>query len=59
MEYVTTGHGGNVALKRKEPSDYQVSILEVAGSNADISDILEMEERWKQKLQTKAMGLNR
>jgi hypothetical protein len=59
MEYVTTGHGGNVALKRKDPSDYQVTILEVAGSNAEINDILAMEERWKQKLQAKAMGLNR
>jgi hypothetical protein len=40
MEYATTGHGGNVALKSREPSDYQVSILEVAGSSAQIEDVL-------------------
>jgi hypothetical protein len=59
MEYVTTGHGGNVALKSREPSDYQVSILEVAGSNDNIDDILKMESRWKLKLQSKEMGLTR
>jgi hypothetical protein len=59
MEYVTTGHGGNVALKSREPSDYQVSILEVAGSSLQIEDILKMEARWKEKLQSREMGLNR
>lgn len=32
MDYVRSGHGGNVALKTRCASDYQVSILEVAGS---------------------------
>ncbi len=59
MDYVRTGHGGNVALKSREPSDYQVSILEVAGSNDDVDDILRMESRWKRKLQSKEMGLTR
>jgi hypothetical protein len=59
MEYVTTGHGGNVALKSREPSDYQVSILEVAGSSQQIDDILKMEARWKRKLRSREMGLTR
>jgi hypothetical protein len=58
-EYVTTGHGGNVALKSREYSDYQVSILEVAGSASNVDDILNMESRWKDKLQSREMGLNR
>lgn len=57
MDYVMTGHGGNVALKSREPSDYQVSILEVAGSNLQIEDIVAMEGRWKRKLQSGEMGL--
>ena len=57
--YLQTGHGGNVALKSREPSDYQVSILEVAGSASTIDDIMKMEGRWKLKLQSKQMGLNR
>jgi hypothetical protein len=59
QEYVQTGHGGNVALKSREPSDYQVSILEVAGTSATPEDIMAMEGRWQCKLQSKDMGLNR
>lgn len=57
--YVETGHGDNVALKSKDPSGYQVSILEVAGTAATPGDILRMESLWKSKLQSKEMGLNR
>jgi hypothetical protein len=59
QEYVQTGHGGNVVLKSREPSDYQVSILEVAGTAATTDDILRMETQWKYKLQSREMGLNR
>jgi len=59
MEYVITGHGGNIALKSREQSDYQVSILEVAGSTSNADDILKMEARWKGKLQSREMGLNK
>lgn len=57
--YVQSGHGGNEGLKSRDPSDYQVSILEVAGSTAMVEDILQMEARWKAKLQSREMGLNR
>jgi hypothetical protein len=55
LEYARTGHGGNVVLKRREPSDYQVSILEEAGT---IFDFDKAESLWKNKLQTRQMGLN-
>lgn len=57
--YVTTGHGGNVGLKIREPSDYQVSILEVLGSAATADEIIAAEQLWKAKLQSREMGLNR
>ena len=57
--YVDTGHGGNLGLKSRDPSDYQVSILEVAGTSATTDDILTMEGRWQSKLQSLEMGLNR
>ncbi len=59
MEYVANNHGGNVGLKSRDPSDYKVSILEVAGSAATMADILKMEALWKLKLQSQEMGLNR
>lgn len=57
--YLQSGHGGNVALKSREPSDYQISILEVAGSIASAEEIIAIEQRWKEKLQSREMGLNR
>jgi hypothetical protein len=59
MEYVMTGHGGNISLKSRERTDYQVSILEVAGSGSNPDDIRKMESRWKEKLQSREMGLNK
>ena len=32
QDYIQTGHGGNLGLKSRDPSDYQISILEVAGT---------------------------
>ena len=59
LTYARDGHGGNVGLKSRDPSDYQVSILEVAGSSATSDEIVAMESLWKQKLQSREMGLNR
>ena len=59
QEYVQTGHGGDVALKSRDPSDYQVSILEAAGTAQTQDDIIKMEVQWKIKLQCREMGLNR
>lgn len=58
-EYAVTGHGGNIALKSRDPSDYRISLLEVAGSSASQADIQRMEVLWKEKLQSREMGLNR
>ncbi len=59
QDYIQTGHGDNVALKSRDPSDYQVSILEVAGTASTPDNILRMEGQWKLKLQSREMGLNR
>lgn len=57
--YARDGHGGNVGLKSRELSDYQVSILEVSGSNATEKEIFATEGLWKRKLQSREMGLNK
>jgi hypothetical protein len=56
-QYARDGHGGNIQLKGRS-SDYQVAILEVAGSAATDADISRLEILWKEKLQTRQMGLN-
>lgn len=59
QNYLQTAHGGNIGLKSRDPSDYQVSILEVAGTSATEKEILAMEGLWQSKLQSVAMGLNK
>ena len=56
-EYVASGHGGNVGLRLRDPSDYQVSVLEVVGTN-DFPRIGELEALWKRKLLSRDIGLN-
>ena len=53
------GHGGDVALKSRDPSDYQVSILEVAGTAATSDEIFRIESLWKAKLQSRRAGIHR
>ncbi len=58
-QYLSDGTGGNIGLKLRDPADYRISILQVAGS-ADTRDaILSMEALWKAKLQSREMGLNK
>ena len=57
QDYIGNSHGGNVLLKGRDPSDYQVSILETVGSTNEW-DLDQLESRWKRKLQSREMGLN-
>ena len=59
LSYASNSHGGNVGLTSRDPSDYQVSILEVAGSSSTADEIMALETLWKRKLQSREMGLNR
>ncbi|WP_240663699.1 hypothetical protein [Sphingomonas sp. UV9] len=58
-EYFATGHGGNVGLKAREASDYRVSILETIGSTTPDAELLALEARWKDKLQSREVSLSR
>jgi hypothetical protein len=55
MNYATTGHGGNIELKRRGPKPYQVSVLEIVNSDTDIEML---EAAWKDKLLSRQFGLN-
>jgi len=59
QNYAADKHGGNVGLKSRDPSDYEVCILEVAGSRATSEEIYALEALWKAKLRSREMGLNR
>ena len=57
-DYVASGHGGNKRMLDIPASDYQVSILEVASSSANLEALAKMESRWKEKLCSRQFGLN-
>lgn len=59
LAYAASSHGGNVGLRNRAPSDLTVSVLEVAGSAASVDEIIALEERWKLKLLSREIGLNR
>ena len=58
MDYVASGHGGNLRLREVPDSEYQVTVLEIASSAATPAEIVDLENRWKQKLFTRDWGLN-
>ncbi len=55
------GHGGNVGLRElgADAAEFDVSILETAGTGIGIDGVLQLEARWKTKLGTRLRGLNR
>jgi hypothetical protein len=55
------GHGGNVGMQEIEgkAEDYDVSILETAGTGLEDREVLRLEANWKQKLASRLHGLNR
>jgi len=58
-EYLGKGHGGNIGLVDRPPSDFHATILQVAGSGETPEEILAAEASWKEKLHTRVWGLNR
>lgn len=55
------GHGGNLGMRDLAASAgaYDVAILEVVGSAATVEEVYAREGAWKEKLGTRARGLNR
>jgi hypothetical protein len=56
--YGRDGHGGNVLLRARGKPPYRISILETASSAATRTEVIAIEQRWKQRLGTRAFGLN-
>ena len=55
------GHGGNAAMRDLAygPDRYRVWVLETVGSSATYQDVCDLESLWKEKLGSRAKGLNR
>lgn len=57
--YASTGHGGNVELRRRDPATFRFSILQVFDPNTPQYLINEAESHYKQALLSHQFGLNR
>lgn len=56
--YANDGHGGNRLLRSREPSNYAISILEVASPDMAPRDVVQREAAWEDTLGSRAHGLN-
>lgn len=56
--YARDGHGGNYLLRTQAAAPFWISILETAPSSATRADVIAAEQRWKDKLGSRAHGLN-
>ncbi|WP_295105724.1 GIY-YIG nuclease family protein [uncultured Microbacterium sp.] len=57
--YATNGHGGNVALKGRDPSTFRYSLLRVFDPTTPLRDINAAESHFKRALDSITHGLNR
>lgn len=57
--YATNGHGGNVELRRLDPSGFRFSLLRVFDPATPTRDIDSAESHFKEALDTRRHGLNR
>ena len=57
--YAASGHGGNRLLRKRDPRSFRFSILQRVSPDMDPSDVVRLENTWKQRLHTrKPHGLN-
>ena len=56
--YSETGHGGNHRLRQSRPEDLRFSILQLTSPDMARDDVVALEGSWKQRLHTRAHGLN-
>ena len=57
--YARNGHGGNEELMNLDPTYFQFSILEIVSATATAEEVIDCENRWKEKLGTRKFGLNK
>ena len=57
--YASSGHGGNVELKGRDPSKFQFSVLERVSPDMQPDDVIRLESAWKTRLGTRDFGLNK
>jgi hypothetical protein len=59
LNYAAHGHGGNRLLRQRDPQNFRFTILQRVSPDLDVSDVIRLEDSWKQRLHTRdPYGLN-
>jgi hypothetical protein len=56
--YANGGHGGNALLRPRKNAVYKICILDTSPMSASAEMVIALEQEWKQKLGSRAHGLN-
>lgn len=54
--YATSGHGGDVMLRDLDHSQFEFSILEIAPPTLSAQEVIDIENKWKDRLGTRLFG---
>nr|WP_246428988.1 hypothetical protein [Pseudoxanthomonas broegbernensis] len=58
-DYAARGHGGNSLLRRRNPEDFEFSVLQLVAPSMEAGEVVAIEGCWKRRLHTRApTGLN-
>ena len=58
LNYGATGDGGNKKLQKRDPNNFQFSILQRVSPDMPPEDFIRLEQTWKTRLHTREFGLN-
>jgi len=59
LSYATTGHGGNLDLKGRDPANFRFSILHLVAPDLPADEVIHIEGTWKDRLGTREFGFNK
>jgi hypothetical protein len=54
--YATSGHGGDVMLRDLDHSQFEFSVLEIAPPTLSAQEVIDIENKWKDRLGTRRFG---
>ena len=59
LNYSVSGHGGNVLLRKRDPKNLRLTILQRVSPDMEADDVIRLESTWKERLHTRQpFGLN-
>lgn len=59
QNYAASGHGGNVLLRKRDPKNFQFTILQRVSPDMEVNEVIRLENTWKERLHSRApYGVN-